>query len=180
MVRCPSCDAQIAAGLRWCTICHINVVDPKVGRLASPGKRFAAFFLDIFLPVLAMILIVSAASLAADPSSGKPGESGGAAVGVMGVLLFMAYGVWALVLFFKGSTPGKIILGMYVVREGGKKAGFFIMLIRELVGKTLSGMIFSLGFFWILFDREYQGWHDKLMSTYVVQRTSDQLRITST
>jgi len=50
-------------------------------------------------------------------------------------------------------------------------AGFFIMLIREWIGKAIiSGMIFSLGFLWILFDRDNQGWHDKLVSTYVVDQ----------
>jgi uncharacterized RDD family membrane protein YckC len=43
------------------------------------------------------------------------------------------------------------------------------MLVREIVGKTISGAVFLLGYLWILFDRERQGWHDKLANTYVVQ-----------
>ena len=43
------------------------------------------------------------------------------------------------------------------------------MLIRELIGKAISGMILLLGFLWILFDQDNQGWHDKLVSTYVVE-----------
>lgn len=43
------------------------------------------------------------------------------------------------------------------------------MLIREWIGKAISGLLLSLGFLWILFDRDKQGWHDKLMSTYVVE-----------
>lgn len=43
------------------------------------------------------------------------------------------------------------------------------MLGREWIGKRISGMVFSLGYIWILMDREHQGWHDKLPATYVVE-----------
>lgn len=58
---------------------------------------------------------------------------------------------------------------MRVIKEDGTGAGFFRMLIRESIGKAISGLIFSLGYLWILFDRDKQGWHDKLVSTYVVE-----------
>ena len=61
------------------------------------------------------------------------------------------------------------MLGMRVIKEDGSSAGFGTMLIREWIGKLISAMIFSLGFIWILIDKDKQGWHDKLMSTYVVQ-----------
>src|SRR5690606_15441256 len=47
-------------------------------------------------------------------------------------------------------------------------AGFLTMLFREWIGKWISGLIFGLGFLWILFDRDNQGWHAKIASTYVV------------
>ena len=58
---------------------------------------------------------------------------------------------------------------MRVVKEDGTNANFFTMLVREWIGKWISGLILSLGFLWILLDRDNQGWHDKLMSTYVVE-----------
>jgi uncharacterized RDD family membrane protein YckC len=87
----------------------------------------------------------------------------------LGIVLFVAYVIWAFMLFAKGMTPGKKLLGMRVIKEDGTSAGFFTMLIREWIGKAISGLILSLGFLWILFDRDKQGWHDKLMSTYVVE-----------
>lgn len=71
-------------------------------------------------------------------------------------------------LFSRGTTPGKNLLGMRVIKEDGQHAGFLTMLIRECIGKWISGLVFALGFLWILFDRDNQGWHDKLMSTYVI------------
>jgi uncharacterized RDD family membrane protein YckC len=98
------------------------------------------------------------------------GTEGGTGVGVLlGMVLFLAYTIWAFTLFAKGMTPGKKLLGMRVVKEDGTSAGFFTMLIREWIGKAISSLLLGLGFLWILLDRDKQGWHDKLMSTYVVE-----------
>ena len=59
---------------------------------------------------------------------------------------------------------------MHVAKENGERAGFFTMFFREVIGKTVSLIAFGLGFLWIILDKENQGWHDKIMSTYVVQR----------
>ncbi|GIW44219.1 MAG: hypothetical protein KatS3mg077_1501 [Candidatus Binatia bacterium] len=91
-------------------------------------------------------------------------------VGVLlGIVLLLGYNVWAFLVFVKGLTPGKKLLGIRVIKEDGTSPGFFTMLIRELMGKPISALVLFLGFLWILFDRDKQGWHDKLMSTYVVE-----------
>lgn len=166
MATCPSCSTETAPGWRWCGICHANLVNPAIGRLASPGKRFAAYFLDGMIPMVAFILILAIAG--ASQAAGAD-QGGGTAGTVVGLLLLVAYMVWALTLFSRGTTPGKRMLGMSVIREDGNRAGFFTMLIREWIGKTISAMILSLGFLWVLFNRDNQGWHDKLVSTYVVE-----------
>ncbi len=166
MTRCPSCNAEVPTGARWCPICHTNIMNPEIGRLASPGKRLGAYILDLIIPVIALSLIFL---IGGGIAAAIGGEGGGGAGTLLGFLLFVAYGVWALVLFARGTTPGKKLLGMKVVREDGRNAGFLTMLIREWIGKPISGMIFSLGFLWILFDRDNQGWHDKLVRTYVVE-----------
>lgn len=170
MASCPSCNAEYVAGTRWCPICHANVVNPEIGRLSSPGKRLGAYVIDVLVPTLVVICI----------SIGQIGGvvggllGGGAAEGVAGTVLFLsiclfvAYVVWSLILFAKGATIGKKLLGMRVVKEDGDQVGFLTMLIREWIGKSLSALVLSLGFLWILFDKENQGWHDKLVSTYVV------------
>ena len=154
MASCSSCTSEIVPGTRWCAICRTNILVPSVGRLASPAKRLGAFVVDLMVPLVALGLGFSVVGL-----------TRGALVGFG---LFAAYIVWALLLFAHGMTPGKRLLGMRVLRDDGRHAGFMTMLIREWVGKWISGLILSLGFLWILFDRDRQGWHDKLMSTYVV------------
>ncbi len=151
MANCPSCSLEISAGTQWCGVCRTNVLNQRNGRLASPLARLGAFFLDLAVPPVAFILIVLLGLVE------------------LGVVLVLAYIIWAFILFARGSTPGKKLLGIRVIKVDGDSAGFFTMLIRELIGKAISGMLMSLGFLWILIDRDKQCWHDKLMSTYVVE-----------
>ena len=52
-----------------------------------------------------------------------------------------------------------------ITLQNGTPARFMTMLLREWVGKRLSGMVVGVGFLWIVFDKHKQGWHDTLMST---------------
>lgn len=165
MPTCRACSGEVPAGLRWCTICHSSLLESVAGKLASPGKRLGAYFLDILVPFIALFIMLGAVGAGASTKS----DAGGGAGVLIGIVLFLGYAVWALMLFASGTTPGKKMLGMRVIKENGQNAGFGAMLIREWIGKLISGMIFSLGFLWILFDRDRQGWHDKLVSTYVVE-----------
>ena len=162
MAICSSCKGEVAAGMRWCGICHANVVNPEAGRLASPGKRLGAYFLDLIAPMVAFLLVIMAGGAAS--ATGIGGGSGA----LLAAVLFLGYIVWAFTLFARGTTPGKNLLGMRVVKEDGTRATFFTMLAREWIGKLISALVLSLGFLWILLDRDNQGWHDKLVSTYVV------------
>jgi uncharacterized RDD family membrane protein YckC len=68
----------------------------------------------------------------------------------------------------KGSTIGGIIFGLKVVRIDGKPAEWVTMIVRALAC-FFSLIVVGLGFFWIAFDREKQGWHDKIAGTVVVK-----------
>ncbi|HXF36498.1 MAG TPA: RDD family protein, partial [Actinomycetota bacterium] len=159
-----SCGVEVPAGTRWCGICRSNALDPAIGRLASPGRRLGAHVLDVAVPLVAFLVISGVWVLGAGAT-----EEQGSVGGVLGLGLFVAYAVWALRLFARGMTPGKRLLGIRVVREDGRPAGFGTMLLREWVGKAISGFLLGLGYLWILLDRDNQGWHDKLVRTYVVR-----------
>ena len=150
MNTCLSCNSDVPAGTRWCPICHINVLDAQIGRLTSPARRLGAYVLDYLVYGIVVFLTTS--------------------IGDAGVILLIVFSIFALILFARGTTPGKMLLGMHVAKENGERAGFFTMFFREVIGKTVSLIAFGLGFLWIILDKENQGWHDKIMSTYVVQR----------
>jgi len=158
---CGSCGIAKAPGMRWCTACHTHTLNPAFGRVAAPGKRLGAAFMDNIIPgsILGFLVIASALT---------------GPFGIIFLLGMFAFAGWSLYLFCSGTTPGKKALGLTVIKEDGTRAGFGTMLVREWIGKWLSGMVFSLGYLWILFDKDRQAWHDKLVSTYVVDnRTVD-------
>jgi uncharacterized RDD family membrane protein YckC len=77
-----------------------------------------------------------------------------------------AYG--ALLWRFRGSTIGGIIFRLKVVRVDGKPMDWVTAIVRALAC-FLSLAFIGLGFIWIGFDPEKQGWHDKIAGTVVVK-----------
>lgn len=152
---CPSCDTVPPPGTQWCRVCRAHLSDPAAGRLVPPAKRLAAGVLDGFVPFGAFIY---SGAVARDELET-----------ILGLAAVAAYMIWSLALFATGRTPGKLLLGTRVLGENRAGAGFVRMLFREWMAKPFSGMFLLLGHIWILFDRDKQGWHDKLMSTFVVE-----------
>jgi uncharacterized RDD family membrane protein YckC len=72
--------------------------------------------------------------------------------------------------FARGTTPGHAIMRHRIVRTDGAPVGFGTMLVRDIVGKTVSGMFLGLGYFWAIWDRDAQAWHDKIAGTVVLRR----------
>ncbi|OPY06364.1 MAG: RDD family protein [Syntrophus sp. PtaB.Bin001] len=68
-----------------------------------------------------------------------------------------------------GQTPGKMLFGLQVIQSSGEQMTPGIAFLRW-VGYIYSGLILNLGFFWIIFDRKKQGWHDKIAGTLVICR----------
>ncbi len=97
----------------------------------------------------------------------------------LGNLLGLVFGTFFLallvyVLYYtlqtaRGATIGKRVFGLKVVGPDGKAPGFGRSLLRHTVGYFISSLFFCLGFIWIAFDPQHQGWHDKIAATYVIQ-----------
>ena len=70
---------------------------------------------------------------------------------------------------FKGATPGKMITKIKMVdAKTGDSLTASQSVIRYL-GYVISTLPFMLGFFWIAFDKNKQGWHDKIAGTVVIK-----------
>ena len=89
---------------------------------------------------------------------------------VAGLLTFIV-GIGYYVYFWStsGSTPGKQAMGLRVVSTDGSIPTASKAFLRY-VGYIISAIPFFLGFIWIAFDPQKQGWHDKIAGTYVVKR----------
>ena len=83
--------------------------------------------------------------------------------------IFLLWLYYWLFTGLKGQTPGKMVLGIKVVNARGERPGLGIAAMREVLGKLISAIALCLGFLWIAWDREKQGWHDKIADTHVVK-----------
>lgn len=83
------------------------------------------------------------------------------------LLVALAYsaGMWT----WKGTTIGGIVLNLKVVRLDDQPVTFAVALVRGLAA-ALSFVVLFLGFFWMIWDREKQTWHDKIAGTVVVRQ----------
>jgi uncharacterized RDD family membrane protein YckC len=72
-------------------------------------------------------------------------------------------------MYLNGASLGKKLLGLRVVNRDGSTSDPARIALRYLIGYAISFLIFCLGFIWIAFDGQKQGWHDKIFSTYVVK-----------
>jgi uncharacterized RDD family membrane protein YckC len=123
------------------------------GPRASFGRRLVAFLIDALLISIVDWVFIRAI----DPSVGQ----------ILGIALAFAYFG-----FFEGSpsgqTIGKRALGIRVIDfTAGGPIGFGRGLLRYLA-RILSTIACFLGYFWMLWDKEKQCWHDKIATTVVV------------
>jgi uncharacterized RDD family membrane protein YckC len=68
----------------------------------------------------------------------------------------------------RGQTPGMSAVGVRVISfDGSGSIGYGRAFIRW-IGGYVSTIVILLGFFWMLWDKEKQCWHDKFASDVVV------------
>ncbi len=88
---------------------------------------------------------------------------GGLGVG----LIIGALYCWFFWTRYDGQTPGKMLLGIRVIKADGTAMTDADALIRFL-GYSLNSVVFSIGWLWVFFDDKKRGWHDLIAQTYVV------------
>jgi uncharacterized RDD family membrane protein YckC len=123
------------------------------GPRASFGRRLVALLVDsILLGVLFAIL---------DEIIKEPAAT---AVDIAIAFLYFGY----LEGSGSGQTIGKRVMSIRVIDfNSGGPIGFGRGLLRYLA-RILSTIACFLGYFWMLWDKEKQTWHDKLVTTVVV------------
>ena len=116
-------------------------------------RRFAAMIVDaLVLAIPAIILVVLVSQDLAN---------------ILSTLIGLAYYT-----YFEGGptgqTVGKRALGIRVIDfRGGGPIGYGRGLLRY-IARILSTIPLFLGYFWMIWDKEKQTWHDKIANTVVV------------
>jgi uncharacterized RDD family membrane protein YckC len=122
------------------------------GPRAGFWRRFAGGFIDgVILVVIELIL-----------RAALKGAGGIVSLVVAGFYFTLFVGA------ARGQTPGMSALGIRVISfDGSGSIGYGRAFIRW-IGGYLSTIVIFLGFFWMLWDKEKQCWHDKFASDVVV------------
>jgi len=126
------------------------------GPRAGFWRRFAAVFIDGLVLAIPDAIIIYAIF--------KNNHAAGQAVTT---LVSWIYGM-LLEGSTRGQTVGKMALGIrvYDFKQGGS-IGYSRAFVRQIV-KTVGAIPLFLGWFWMLWDKEKQCWHDKAATDVVV------------
>lgn len=121
-------------------------------------QRAGAAVIDIILVMMIYGMVfrpfLGQASPAFDHHGGGP------------VNLFLLLSYLTIMWNWKQTTVGMIVFRLKIFRTDNSKFTFDVALIRAL-GLLLSIAPLGLGFLWIAWDEQKQGWHDKIAGTVV-------------
>ena len=132
--------------------------------LGGPFRRFVAYLLDLAIQACLVIAALVASLML---SLGSSAGMGPALVAYF--LLSWGYGAFFEGLF-NGQTPGKRVIGLRVISEGGVPITGAQAILRNLVG-TVDGLVpfcYLLGLSSMLLTRRFQRLGDLAAGTMVV------------
>jgi uncharacterized RDD family membrane protein YckC len=148
-------------------------------RVAGPARRLLAYLLDLAIcygvfAVVAILVVI--ASVGASQVADAAKDGGGAATGILLVLVFAIQWVYFAALEgWRGTTPGKSALGLRVVTTMGRPISFRAAALRNLLRAadalplTYSAGLLSLaGLASMSATRRFQRLGDLVADTMVV------------
>jgi len=169
---CPICKNTYAQKLR-----EGVGVQPTAGgyRYAGFWIRFLAHIIDsIILGVVSSILqfsllgpMLGLQNIENNPAAVFAALSAIGTVGLVGLVIACTYE--AVFVAQMGATPGKMALGMKVVRPDGSRVDLG-RAIGRYFAKILSGIILLIGYIMAGFDSEKRALHDMICDTRVVRK----------
>lgn len=167
---CPHCGTHNPPFARFCIECGRSV-PPTAEAVAHLvyveyggfWRRVAAYLIDgVILNIIDFCILMLAGIVFVIGN-----ETGFNAIyyglgSFVGLVYFVAlWSRWS-------RTVGMMALGLKIVDGAGRPIKLGRSLVRYF-GYFVSALPLGLGFFWIGWDSNKQGWHDKLAGTYVVK-----------
>jgi uncharacterized RDD family membrane protein YckC len=139
-------------------------VKKKEKEFAGFVSRFAAFVVDFLILILISTIVGVAFGLYVQATHVEWNIE--VISSIAGMLLNTGY--YVFMTYRYEATAGKMAFGLKVKSIQEEKLDIGTVIVREVVGKFISMMLFGLGYLWIIFNRRKQGFHDKLAGTVVV------------
>lgn len=168
---CPVCAAAITAGAQFCSNCgsQFSREQPSPTQIAGEapppvgviGIDYAGFWMRLLAFIVDAIPLVVLIALVDFVSENLATRY------LLRVLILFTYfvGFWVAT---NGSTPGKMAMGIRIVRSNGEPIDAGWSMIR-FIGYCLSFVLLLSGFVMIAFTPQKRGLHDYIAQTVVVR-----------
>lgn len=173
-MQCRVCGQDNPPEARFCGNCGaaLPVRAEAPAPAVAPGDAaalpaIAAEYMGFWIRFAAALIDTVIVSIISGAINWLMRYGGGEVFGILVPLLYY----W-LFTGLRGQTPGKMALGIKVVNAQGNRPGLGYAALREILGKLISTIVLCIGFFWIAWDKNKQGWHDWIAGTYVVKAES--------
>ena len=173
-MRCPRCNALNEPGSLYCFECGLPVegvpvsagyIPAHVGTSAGFWIRFVAYIIDSLVLFGALSLIFGLAAASGGGEAAATDEF--TPLDLAGLFVGAAYYTATIAIW--GTTAGKRLFGLYVVRPDGSRVG-----VARAFGRYLayipSALLLLAGFIMIGVRRDKRGLHDLIAGTVVVRR----------
>lgn len=142
-----------------------TIVDFSPEVMKAPfALRIAAICVDYLVFLLLPVTWLVLARFLSD--TGTP-DSIGNTIWFIGFILLIANSI--LLPMVNGQSLGKMIFGMHIVKNDGRRADLFSILLRNVFGYALTLCSAGLGFVFSVFSSKGRALHDYIAGTMVVR-----------
>ena len=135
-------------------------------------RRFAATLIDslfyLLLTIVVHFLTSDSGSFAFYIDHGNVAFESNSGWTEQLVIALITIGMWKKLM----GTPGKLLLECHIVDARTGAPVSFVQGVIRYLAYFVSIIPFGLGFFWIIWDKRKQGFHDKIAKTVVLRETS--------
>lgn len=181
-LTCPVCGHPVVAGKSFCTSCGNKIGGVNSQPMQStptptraPGQTASLTGVGVGLRAVAAILDSLVFMLIGWIMAGSFGTTSSKGFELSGAPFFvlMLFGFLYYVIFegTLGATPGKLVIGLRVVKTDGSKCGISSSIIRNVLRIVDSlPFLYLLGIVLIVSSKSKQRLGDRLAGTMVVKR----------
>ena len=150
----------------------MEMEDKKMEEMEKMGffPRLVAYIIDDIIVVVGIWIVFAIFGLSGYAAGQVTTEAAFTVLNGIGLIIALVWAFGYFIFFWstRGQTPGKMIMGIKIVPTGGGPVTVGKAILR-LIGYAVSAIVIYLGFLWVIWDKDKQGWHDKIAGTYVVK-----------
>lgn len=136
-------------------------------KIAGFVTRLLATIIDLVSIFFTMGLIIMIANTTADFFKLPENLTVVVRIAATTIAALVPFSYQFIFLALIGQTPGKIVMGIRVLRTNGDALSLRVV-VQRIIFYYLVAIPLFVGFLWVLFDNKRRGWHDHLAGTIVV------------